>query len=113
MTRVQVKDWLRDGSLLVEIATADDEGDIGLLPADGSAAWRPVVKTPAVERHGAVFPDGRWLAYMSNETGDGQVYVQPLAGPGSRLQVPGPGWAAVWSQDGAELLYLRGGPPPR
>jgi hypothetical protein len=103
--------WLPDGSLLVPVETADDS-DIGLMPADGSAPWRAIVMTPAYETLPAVSSDGRWLAYVSNETGLPQVYVQPLAGAGgTRVQVPGVGHSPTWSGNGTELLYLRGGPP--
>jgi len=84
--------------------------DIGLMPADGSAPWRAIVKTPAREHRPAVSPDGRWLAYASDETGLTQVYVQPLAG-GARVQIPGAGHSPTWARNGTELLYLRGGPP--
>jgi eukaryotic-like serine/threonine-protein kinase len=107
----QATAWLRDGSLLVQVDTADDS-DIGLMPADGSAPWRGIVETPARESQPAVSPDGRWLAYVSSETGELQVYVQPLAGSGgTRVQVPGMGHSPTWSGNGTELVYLHGGPP--
>jgi eukaryotic-like serine/threonine-protein kinase len=111
ITFVQATAWLRDGSLLVQVETVDGS-DIGLMPADGSAPWRAIVMTPAYETLPAVSPDGRWLAYVSNETGQVQVYVQPLAGSaGTRVQVPGMGHSPTWSGNGTELVYLRGGPP--
>jgi serine/threonine-protein kinase len=111
ITRVQATSWLRDGTLLVETETGSDEGDIGIIPASGDRAWRPVVRTPKFEGQSALSPDGAWLAYGSNESGETQVYVQPFPGPGARQQIPGSGWAPTWSRNGRELLYLRGGPP--
>jgi serine/threonine protein kinase len=103
--------WLRDGSLVVTVGTAAGD-DIRVMPADGSAPGRPLVATPADEYMPAVSRDGRWLAYVSNETGQSQVYVQPLTNSdGSRVQVPGMGHSPIWSANGTELLFQRGGPP--
>src|SRR5207245_1493870 len=52
-------------------------------------------------------PDGRWLAYESNESGAVEIYVRPFPGPGGkRLISTGGGTNAVWSQARRELLYL-------
>jgi serine/threonine-protein kinase len=109
--RVQATGWLPDGSLVVETETKSDEGDIGIVSATGDRIWRPVIRTPRFEGQSALSPDGQWLAYASDESGETQVYVQPFPGPGVRQQVPGPGWAPTWSRGGKELVYLRGGPP--
>lgn len=111
VNRAQATAWLPDGSLLVEIATRDDEGDIGVLPMTGERVWRPLVRTPNFEGHSALSPDGRWLAYGSDESGETQVYIQPFPGPAPRQQVPGPGWSPAWTRSGTELVYLAGGPP--
>ncbi|TDI44179.1 MAG: hypothetical protein E2P02_09985, partial [Acidobacteria bacterium] len=61
------------------------------------------------ERNPMLSPDGRWLAYSSNESGRFQIYVQPFPGPGSRTQVSGEGGSwPVWSRTGEELFYSRG-----
>ena len=53
--------------------------------------------------------DGRWLAYVSNETGRAEVYAQALQGSRSRVRIsPDGGDAPVWSRDGRELFYLQG-----
>ncbi|MCI0584711.1 MAG: hypothetical protein L0227_17785, partial [Chloroflexi bacterium] len=57
----------------------------------------------------AISPDGRWLANSSEETGDFEVYVQPLVNPGgARWRITtGGGRDPVWSRDGRELFYQR------
>jgi serine/threonine-protein kinase len=55
----------------------------------------------------AFSPDGRWLAYASNETGRSEVYVRPFPGPGSLTQIStSGGWFPVWSRNGRELFFL-------
>ncbi|MFN0101735.1 MAG: protein kinase domain-containing protein, partial [Bryobacteraceae bacterium] len=65
------------------------------------------VGRPFIESFPAFSPDGRWLAYQSQESGTAEVYVRPFPGPGGRRQVStGGGGAPVWSRDGRELLFL-------
>jgi Tol biopolymer transport system component len=68
---------------------------------------RPFIETMFPESHAQFSPDGRWLAYMSIETGAFEVYVTPFPGPGERRQVStaGGGWPR-WRRDGRELFYL-------
>ena len=52
-------------------------------------------------------PDGRWIAYTTNEAGQPNVYVQPFPGPGGKYQVSRDGGGyPVWRADGKELFYL-------
>ena len=58
---------------------------------------------------GAVFsPDGRWIAYHANDTGDAAVYARPYPGPGGRVTLSRPEGGAwpVWSADGRQIFYL-------
>jgi len=65
------------------------------------------VKTDFDENQGAFSPDGRWVAYSSNESGRYDVYVQPFPGPGGKFQVSTSGGAMpVWRRDGKELFYV-------
>ncbi len=62
--------------------------------------------TPFLEYFAAFSPDGRWMAYQSNESGTFEVYVRPFPGPGGRWQVStGGGHEPMWSRDGRELLF--------
>ena len=79
------------------------------LPAGGDRKPRVVVRTPFREEYPRLSPDGRWLAYTSNEPGRIEVFVQPFAGPGGRTQISiDGGTEPVWSHDGRELFYLNG-----
>jgi len=62
--------------------------------------------TPFDERNAAFSPDGRWLAYSSNESGTFEVFVRPFPGPGGRWQVTsGGGRFPIWSRNGRDLLF--------
>jgi Tol biopolymer transport system component len=70
----------------------------------------PFVATPFEER-GAIFsPDGRWIAYVSNKTGQNDVFARPYPGPGAEITVSvGGGQEPVWGPSGKELFYRHGG----
>ena len=82
-----------------------------LWPPGGGLEPEPVVRSPFVEGMGgaSLSPDGRWLAYTSNRTGDHEVWLEPYPGPGEavRVSVNG-GWNPVWARDGRELYYVDG-----
>jgi Tol biopolymer transport system component len=62
--------------------------------------------TPFAASHADISPDGRVIAYASEESGDAAVYVRPLAGTGERVRVsPGAGLDPLWAPDGRELFY--------
>ena len=79
--------------------------DILWLPT-GASQPVAVLKTPFEERGLAVSPDGKWLAYVSNETGADEVYVRALPGPGGRVQISSKGGEEPrWGFRGRSLLY--------
>jgi serine/threonine-protein kinase len=79
--------------------------DVYWLPR-GATQPEPVLTTPFEERGIAVSPDGKWLAYVSNETGADEVYVRALPGPGGRVQISTNGAREPrWGPGGRELLY--------
>ena len=96
------RSWTPEGALLIEF-----EGDILALDEEGET--RPVLATPADELAPAMSPDGRWLAYVSNESGQMEVMVSAwrLTGASTRISVNGGGEPA-WSRDGSELFYRDG-----
>ena len=103
-------DWLRDGSALL---VTDDAGpnrhDIFVQPADGSPA-RPYAATPADELSARFSPDGRWVAYTSDQSGRAEVYLDSYPQPRHRLKISLEGGAdPVWRGDGRELYYWRDG----
>ena len=81
--------------------------DIWLLTRAGSA-WtsRPLLQTQFSESHPELSPDGRWLAYTSDETGRTEVYVRRFPDLGGKVQISTQGGtSALWSRDGRELFY--------
>ena len=106
--------WSPDGRTLafVEI-NSDTGGDIMTLSVDGDekTGWKPgapkpFVNTPFGEFFPAFSPDGRWLAYTSDESGHNEVYVRPFPGPGGKWQIStGGGAFPQWSRNGRELFY--------
>jgi serine/threonine-protein kinase len=102
-------DWLRDGSaLLVTDDAAGTKHDIVVQPADGSKEW-PYAATSADETAARISSDGRWVAYMSDESGRSEVYLDSYPRPSRRVQVSwGSGVHPIWRGDGRELYYWKG-----
>ena len=92
-------------SLVYQVDTTG--ADIMMRPVDGDGASRPIADTPAaIEDQPRVSPDGRWVAFVTTESGGPQVVVQPLPGPGARVQVSIKGGSEpVWSRDGRRIFY--------
>jgi eukaryotic-like serine/threonine-protein kinase len=101
--------WSGDGKLLVFQQSSPDTGmDIGVVPIDGQQTATMLIHGPEDERHPAVSPDGRWIAYQSNVSGRWEVYVQPFPALGSRWQVSTQGGTSpIWDPRGRELFYRR------
>ncbi|MBI4472756.1 MAG: PD40 domain-containing protein, partial [Acidobacteria bacterium] len=101
-------DWSSDGRFLLYRNLDDKLGyDLWALPLLGDRKPFPVVQTDYDERDGQFSPDGKWIAYQSNESGRFEIYVQPFPGPGSKWQVSTNGGAQVrWRRDGRELFYI-------
>jgi len=99
-------DWSPDGTQL--LATQDAEStsrDVWIVPVAGGTA-RPLLQGPFEERSPRLSPDGRWLAYSSDESGRFEVYVVHLPGMDRRAQVSvGGGDCALWGVRGGEIVY--------
>ena len=109
--------WSPDGSHLVFSLYRDGATtttDIGVLSMETERSWRLLLETDADEFGPAISPDGRWLAYVSDETGNHEVYVARFPDLGDRQQVSTDGGLdPLWSPDGRELYYLgTGGAEP-
>lgn len=80
--------------------------DIWIAPVDSPQALRPFIATPAEEMMPSVSPDGRWLAYVSNESGRSEVYVRRMPGPSGRVQLSTDGGTEpAWGTDGQTIYY--------
>jgi Tol biopolymer transport system component len=102
-------DWSRDGRWL---ALSEPQGS-GISAAPATPDGKPFVylDTPANEDGPRFSPDGKWLAYVSNESGRYEVYASPFSGapaaPESKVQISnGGGDFPVWRPEGGELYYL-------
>jgi dipeptidyl aminopeptidase/acylaminoacyl peptidase len=81
------------------------------LPLTGGRKPFPLIQTPQFdEAHAQFSPDGRFVAYDSDESGSRQVYVTAFPGPGGKQQVStGGGEDPIWRRDGRELFFLSEG----
>ncbi len=80
--------------------------DLLLAPTESLSATSPFVTGPRNDVNPAISPDGRWLAYQSDETDENEVYLRPVPGPGARLSVSTRGGLDPrWSRDGRRLYY--------
>ena len=94
-----------DGSTLIVSLIQQQHVHLGAITiADGTL--KPLLTTPFTNTTPALSPDGRWLAYASDESGQAEVYVQPFPSMQGRTQVSaGGGSEPVWSRNGRELYY--------
>lgn len=103
-------DWSPDGEFLLysEIDKSRHSG-LWLLPLRGARKPIPFLTTAFNESHGRFSPNGRWIAYTSEESGKSEVYVRPFPASnagGKWLISSGGGYQPLWRRDGKELLYF-------
>ena len=100
----------RDGDTLAFLRqTAQSSRDIYVLSLHGQPRPRPVVSTSAFEGGAQFSPDGHWMAYASDESGQMQVYVRPFPGPDRRWPVSTHGGTQpMWNRNGKEIFYRIG-----
>jgi Tol biopolymer transport system component len=97
-----------DGAAVV-YQTDTSSSDLEYRRLAGDTTRKPVVATRAYEEALRLSPDGRWIAYSTDESGAYEVVVQPFPGPGPRTQVSTNGGVEpVWSRDGRRLFYRTG-----
>jgi eukaryotic-like serine/threonine-protein kinase len=110
-TSKMVMDWSKDGKfILYREQNAGTGRDLMAIPVDGERKPFPVVQTQFQEQTGAISFDGNWVAYLSNDTGRNELYIQAFPGaksaPGGRWQVSRDGAQEVkWRSDGKELYF--------
>jgi serine/threonine-protein kinase len=115
--------WLRDGSGLVTTATGlrrsghgadsastDSRADAAMIGGGGKGPLTPLVASPFAEQYVGVSPDGRWISFVSDQSGRDEVYVRDLAGEQDQVLVSLEGGSEpVWGPDGKELFYRETG----
>ncbi len=105
--RIETTDWSRDGRYVLF-----DRGNVGFFDIWAVALAEPdkpfpLVQSPYLDTQGVFSPDGRWVAYVSEQTGRFEVYVTAFPGGGARYQVSGSsGILPMWSADGKTLYFL-------
>ena len=111
-----IQQWTPDGKYVTFNQPDPETGwDAWRVPVAGDRKPELVVRSAANEQGGWVSPDGRWIAYVSDESGRNELYVQSYPAAGQRQQVTTTGvgsWygstIADWSRDGRELLFYDG-----
>jgi Tol biopolymer transport system component len=100
--------WSPDGKFLAYWSVGSETGrDIWIVPLTGDRKPQPFLQSKFDEQQARFSPDGRWIAYMSNESGRFEVYVQPFPGPGGKWQISNDGgMSPVWAPNGGELFYI-------
>jgi Tol biopolymer transport system component len=106
--------WHPSGKYLaVDRQSSQKQWDLTVLPLEVSdSGWKAGTPAPVVSKmtqgtNGVFSPDGRWLAYASNESGRSEVFVRLFPGPGAQWQVStSGGWIPTWSRSRNELFYL-------
>jgi Tol biopolymer transport system component len=106
--------WSPDGRFLIYATSGatrstslTNSPDLWVLPLFGDRKPFPFIESPFLNSGSQFSPDGRWLAYNSNESGQWEVYVVPFPGPGNRVRISTAGGRlARWRRDGKEIFYL-------
>jgi Tol biopolymer transport system component len=100
--------WSPDGqSIVYSVLDPRSFADQWMLPLSGDRKPVPLIHTPFLESHGQISPDGKWIAYYSNETGRPEVYVQSFPQGTGKWQISTTGGLFPrWRRDGRELFYM-------
>ena len=106
-----LNDWSRNGRYLLYAAIdPKTKSDLSVLPLEDRKPI-PFARTPFFEGQGQFSPDSRWIAYVSDESGNPEIYVTPFpvtAGRGTVIISQGGGYQPRWRGDGKELFYFSG-----
>ena len=105
------QDWSRDGRYILYATAADGQSDLWYVErtAGGWSEPRAFLQTPGSERAAAFSPNGRFVAYVSNESGRDEIFVRPFPPSEGRWQISRRGGAQpVWNRAGSELFFVEG-----
>ena len=103
---LRLNDWSRDGKTIVYVPDYR-QADLWLLPMQGDPKPAAYLQSPFGEYNAQFSPDGRWMAYTSDESGREEVYVQAVPATGAKWPISTAGGSrARWRRDGKELFYL-------
>ncbi len=107
---VRVTDWSPDRRwIVVSESRPDTHDDLWLVAPDGRAQPRAYAQSPFNEVQGVVSPNGRWMAYASDESGRFEIYVDAFPTPGNRARLSsGGGVDPRWKGDGGTVYFRRG-----
>ena len=104
--------WTPDGKVLLftqEPASSMEQADIWFSNLASGRTAQPFLRTPFSKRVGMISPDGRFLAYIADESGRMEVYVRSFPGPGGKWQISNEGgFQPLWARSGRELFYRNG-----
>ena len=102
------QDWSTDGRyLLYSVQSVTTGNDLWVLPLIGDRQPKPIAQTAAHETRGRFSPDGRWVAYESNESGRSEIYVQAFPELTRKAQISTEGGTVpIWRGDGRELFFV-------
>jgi serine/threonine protein kinase len=103
-----IYDWSLDGRYILYTSQSAKTGeDLWVLPLEGDRKPLAVAQTTFQEVNARFSPDGRWIAYATNESGRTEIHVQPFPGPGAKLQISTTGGnLPEWRRDGREIFYF-------
>jgi len=106
------QDWSSDGRFLLYLVNSNDLSsktrfDLWVLPMTGNSKPVPFLSTPFQEGRGQFSPDGKWVAYTSDESDANEVYIRsfPAGGAKRRVSSKGGDWVR-WRRDGREMFYI-------
>jgi Tol biopolymer transport system component len=100
-------DWSHDSKFLAVQRVTHGTSSVWSLPLEAGREPTPFLQSQFSQLQARFSPDGKWMAYCSNESGEYKVYVVPYPGPGGKWQIsPGSGCAPRWRHDGKEIYYV-------
>ena len=99
-------DWSRDDRFIIEYGIGKTS-EIWVLPLFGERKAFPYLQGDYNQAHGKLSPNGRWLAYVADDSKRGEVYIRSFPTPARKWQVSTNGGSSpIWSRDGKELFFL-------